>query len=131
MKTGYVCIENNIFQTLLALSESEQTKGLMYQSWPPPIMSFIYDSAKPMHFWMKNTPSPLDIVFCNNGTITQICKGEPYSTNLIGNGSLTDLVIEFPYGTMNDLNIKTGCKIELFNPSHKELKKIIAKKYNF
>jgi hypothetical protein len=125
MKNGYLYINDNIFQTLIALSEEEQTKGLMHQPWPPPVMSFIYKYPKPVQFWMKNTPSPLDIVFSYNGKITEICKGEPYSTNLIGRGIDTDLVVEFPYGTMNDLNIKVGSNIELFNPTKEQLKKII------
>jgi uncharacterized membrane protein (UPF0127 family) len=128
MKEGYIYISNNIFPTLLAISEDEQTIGLMGQDWPPPIMSFIYADPKVNRFWMKNTPSPLDIVFCCNGEITQICKGEPFSTSVVGDYRNSDLVIEFPYGTVVTSQIKLGHKVGLVKPDPDELRKIIAEK---
>lgn len=130
MESGYVDIEDNIFPTLLAISEKEQEKGLMYQEWEPPVMSFIYPNPKISYFWMKNTPSPLDIVFCYKGKIEQIHKGEPHSTSLIGKNMLSDFVIEFPYGTMKKLGIQIGGKVNLIKPTSSELKKICALKYN-
>ena len=130
METGYVYISEYIFPTLLAISDQEQAKGLMRQPWPPPIMSFVYASPRVNKFWMKNTPSPLDIVFCNNGEITQICKGVPNSTATIGDNSFSDLVIEFPYGTMEQSNVKIGNSVGLIKPNPKQLKKIFAEKYN-
>lgn len=66
MKTGYVYIDNNVFTTLLAISEHEQAQGLMHIEPPTPVMSFVYDRPKINKFWMANTPAPLDIVFCRN-----------------------------------------------------------------
>lgn len=128
MKEGYIHIDNNIFPTLLAISEDEQTQGLMFESWPPPIMSFVYAEPKINMFWMKNTPSPLDIVFCYNGKISKICKGEPHSTSLIGDYNFSDLVVEFPYGTVASSAIKLGHNVGFIKPSSAELKKIIAEK---
>lgn len=128
MEEGYIHIANNIFPTLLAISEDEQTKGLMFEAWPPPIMSFVYAMPKVNVFWMKNTPSPLDIVFCCNGKVSQICKGEPHSTSLIGDYTHSDLVVEFPYGTIACSGIKLGHSVGLIKPSPAELKKIIAEK---
>lgn len=130
MEEGYIYIHNNIFPTLLAISEEEQSQGLMGQAWPPPVMSFIYATPKFNRFWMKNTPSPLDIVFCHQGEVTQICKGEPHSTSMIGDVRLSDLVIEFPHGTMLSSGIKLGHKVGLVKPSPAELKRIIAEKYH-
>ena len=130
MESGYVFIEDNIFPTLLAISEEEQSKGLMHQPWEPPVMTFIYASPKITHFWMKNTPSPLDILFCHKGKVSQICKGEPYSTNLIGDYLPSDLVVELPYGTVKKSNIKLGNSVGLVKPNFEELYKICAQKYN-
>lgn len=113
MKEGYVCISNNVISTLLAVSELEQSVGLMQQPWPPPVMSFVYDTPKVNKFWMHNTPSPLDIVFCCKGKVTQICYGEPYSTSMIGNNDFSDLVIEFPHGEVDKLGIKIGQSVDL------------------
>lgn len=129
MESGYVHINDSVYSTLLAISEDEQAKGLMGQAWPPPVMSFVYGSPRISQFWMKNTPSPLDIVFCFDGKITQICKGEPYSTALIGEYRPSDLVIELPFGTVASAGIKLGQEVSLVSPTLTELKKIVAEKY--
>lgn len=118
-----------MFSTLLAISEEEQAQGLMGEEWPPPVMSFVYPSARIHHFWMKNTPSPLDIVFSHNGVVTQICYGEPHSTSLIGDYRLSDLVVELPHGTVMQSGIKIGHKVGLVKPTVAELKRIIVEKY--
>ena len=122
MKKGFVYISDNIFETLLAISSNEQENGLMGVSWPPPVMSFIYDNPKVNKFWMHNTPSSLDIVFCKNGIINQICKGVPFSTEIIGKDILSDLVIELPYGTCKNLNIKINDSADLLRSTKKFLK---------
>jgi uncharacterized membrane protein (UPF0127 family) len=130
MESGYIYIHNSVFPTLLAISSEEQAVGLMGKAWPPPIMSFIYTQPKYNKFWMKNTPSPLDIVFSNKGIITQICKGEPHSTSVIGDDRLSDLIVEFPYGTVSNSGIKIGHEVGLVMPTADELKRIIAEKYD-
>jgi uncharacterized membrane protein (UPF0127 family) len=129
MESGYIYIHNNVFPTLLAISMDEQTHGLMGEAWPPPVMSFLYTCAQVNRFWMKQTPSPLDIVFCCNGIVTQICKGEPYSTSTIGDDRPSDLVIEFPFGTVISAEIKLGHKVGLLKPTKEELRNIMAEKY--
>jgi hypothetical protein len=113
VKSGYVFINNNVFHSLLAESEQEQEHGLMHESWPPPIMSFIYKYPKINKFWMHQTPSPLDIVFCRNGKVIDICYGEPLSTKIIGPNDLSDLIIEFPHGTVASTDIKIGQDVGL------------------
>ena len=129
MENGYVFIGESIFPTLLAISEMEQSRGLMWQEWPPPVMSFIYGAPRQNTFWMKNTPSPLDIVFTCKGKVTQICKGEPYSTNAIGGWEASDLIVELPYGTAKSSGIKVGQSVGLVAPTFDELRKIVAEKY--
>lgn len=113
MKSGVVLIESHVFRTLLAISPSEQEKGLMFVDPPTPIMTFVYNSPSINKFWMKSTPAPLDIVFCCKNKVTQLCVGEPESTKLIGDDSPSDLVIEFPIGYVNKFNIKIGDYVEL------------------
>jgi uncharacterized membrane protein (UPF0127 family) len=129
MENGYIYLHDSIFPTLLAISEDEQAQGLMGKAWPPPIMSFIYAEPRYNRFWMKNTPSPLDIIFCQGGEIVEICKGEPNSTEIIGSGT-SDLVIELPFGTVTSSNIKLRHKVGLVKPTTEELKKLIAQKYH-
>lgn len=106
-------ISNNEFITLLAVTAEEQEMGLKYKDWPPPVMSFIYASPRINKFWMKDTKSPLDILFCLNNKIINICSGVPYSTMVIGNDHPSDLVIELPAGTCDQFKIKAGDPVEL------------------
>lgn len=129
MEEGYIYIHNSVYPTLLAISEDEQSNGLMNQPWPPPIMSFVYSSPRINKFWMKSTPSPLDIVFCLEGKVAQICQGEPHSTSVIGGNNFSDLVVEFPFGTVESSGIRIGQMVGLVKPTKEELKKIIAEKY--
>lgn len=115
MKEGYFYINNNILPALFAISEVEQSRGLMYQNPPVPNMCFIYKSAQINKFWMANTIAPLDILFCFKGKIKEICKGEPYSTSIIGPDYPTDLIIELPFGTAKSLDIKIGQHVGLIS----------------
>lgn len=101
-------VNGYILPTLVASTIEEQQRGLMWQEWPPPIMIFPYTKAQYNKFWMKNTISPLDIVFCNDNIVIGTFKGEPLSTTLIGPNNLSNLIVEFPYGTVNKLGIKIG-----------------------
>jgi len=125
MKSGYLYIEDHVLPTLFALSSEEQSKGLMHQEWPPPTMSFVYLKPSVNKFWMKNTPSPLDIVFSHQGVINQIHHGESNSTRVIGDDMMSDLIVEFPRGTIESHNFKLGHRIGIAQPTLEELKKII------
>ena len=126
MRQGYIFINNNIFPTLLAISAEEQQQGLMYVEPPAPVMSFIHSHPQINKIWMKSTPSPLDILFCHAGKISEICVGEPFSTRIIGSNLLSDLVVELPYGTVDSTKIKIGQSVGLVKPTFTELKKIIS-----
>lgn len=129
MKSGYLYIDNNIFSTLLAISETEQAKGLMEVVDPVPVMSFLYKNSKVNKFWMANTPSKLDIVFCLNGKVSEICVGNPYELKSIGSNNFSDLVIELPYGTVELKNIQIGQKVGFLAETKSQLKKLNFKNY--
>ena len=128
MEHGYIFLHNCVMPTLLAISEMEQQTGLMHQEWPPPVMSFVYTHPRINKFWMHNTPSPLDIVFCHDGKVSQIHAGEPFSTTAIGDNKFSDLVVELPYGTVDKLGIKIGHLTGIIKPTSEELLNIVAKK---
>lgn len=103
-----VSIKGQVFPARVAITEDEQRRGLMYQAWPPPIMVFPYNTAAPRRFWMKNTISPLDIVFCKANHVVGIFKGEPMSTKLVGPNENSDMVVELPAGTAERLGLEVG-----------------------
>lgn len=108
MNKGTLVISKYKTRVLIAEDSTEQSIGLMHRDPPLPYMAFPYKRAQVNKFWMLNTRAPLDIVFCLKNKIVQICKGEPFSTRMIGDDSLSDLVLEFPYGTCADTGIKIG-----------------------
>jgi uncharacterized membrane protein (UPF0127 family) len=109
----YIVVNGNKIVTKVAITEEEQETGLMGQLWPPPVMSFPFQSKAVRKFWMKDTPSPLDIIFCNSGTVVGVYPGEPYSEYFLGPNSAVDLVIEMPRGEANKLSISVGTNVEL------------------
>lgn len=113
MKSSYIKISKNKFQCLIAETEHEKQMGLMYVQPPAPIMLFPYKSAENCNFWMKNTPAPLELLFCKDNKIHTIKEGEPYSTQLI-KGGMADLVIEVPKGYVSKYSIKIGDEIEIW-----------------
>lgn len=127
-----IVINGKLFNTLFAISQEEQEIGLMGVRWPPPIMSFPYKSPQINKFWMKNTVSPLDIIFANNGIIIDIQAGEPLSTKLIGGNYFSDLVIEMPLGTCELHGISIGDKIS-YNLSQASFNKlgVFAQNHNY
>lgn len=128
--TDFIIVAGKKVQTLLAITQTEQETGLMYQKWPPPVMTFIYASPRVNRFWMKNTISPLDIVFCHKGKIVLICSGRPNSTELIGGDTFSDLVVEFPAGTCTSFGVEIGDPVEL-ECSNNSLMKIFMLKNGF
>jgi uncharacterized membrane protein (UPF0127 family) len=126
MREGFVRLGDSIFETLLAISMDEQQRGLMYIDPPVPVMSFLYASPQVNKFWMKGTKAPLDIVFCCNGKVSELCYGEPFSLRVIGSNRESNLIIELPYGTVEKNNIKIGGKAEIIKPGETELEKILA-----
>ncbi|KKN67654.1 hypothetical protein LCGC14_0459130 [marine sediment metagenome] len=113
MWTDKVYIGDHAFDTLVAVTMDEHIQGLMYKSWPPPVMAFPYKLAERRSFWMKNTPSPLDIIFARAGRIVGIFKGEPLTTRCVGPEELSDLVVELPYGIAEKLQISIGDDIRV------------------
>lgn len=99
--------------TLVALTDEEQQQGLMRKPWPPPIMSFPYETAQIHKFWMKDTFCPLDIVFCRDDQVIALSAGEPLSLKHIGPDVPSDLVVELPRGMAHNLGIVPGTPAKL------------------
>jgi hypothetical protein len=108
-----IIIKGKTFPTLVAITDEEQERGLMYAEWPPPVMSFPFNKEAKRKFWMKNTISPLDIIFCRAGKIVEICSGNPLSEKFVGPNEPTDLVIEVPAGIASKHAFQPGDQVKL------------------
>jgi uncharacterized membrane protein (UPF0127 family) len=99
----------------------EHARGLMFR---PPLpqgrgMLFVMDYEEEQLFWMKNTPSPLDLVFAaKDGVIVSIKQGEPLSEASISSEKHAKFVLEIAQGEAARLGIKPGDRMahRLINP---------------
>ena len=107
-----VYINNNPIKVNVAITSEEQSNGLMFVAKAEP-MAFPFVKSEIKKFWMKNTIVPLDIIFSYKGIITAIFHGKPLSLKHIGPDSLTDLVVELPYNSANDVGAYVGATIKL------------------
>jgi len=73
-------------------------------------MLFIYDSARHVSMWMKNTYVPLDMLFIDqNKKIVRIAKSTtPLSLDHISSGQPIVYVLEVLAGMTDQLMIKPG-----------------------
>ncbi|MEG8057966.1 DUF192 domain-containing protein [Sphingomonas sp. 22L2VL55-3] len=105
------------FKVESAKTEAEQARGLMFRTdlkpdggmlfWPYPAKG-----GEPVvaNFWMKNTPSPLDILYIRaDGTIARIAENTvPFSEQPIPSGEPVGAVLELMGGRAAELGIAEG-----------------------
>jgi uncharacterized membrane protein (UPF0127 family) len=116
--TATAIISGRELQLEVANTPSQQEKGLMFR---PPLaddrgMLFPFTPARPVAFWMKNTPSPLDIIFLLDGEVKAIarnattCKTDPCPI-YPENGVVADNVLEVRAGLAKELGLQEGDRI--------------------
>lgn len=100
-------------------STPEQTEaGLMHRTVLPAGrgMLFRFEEVRPVAFWMKNTPIPLDMLFIRANQVVHIvhnaqpCIQEP--CQVYPSEHPVDMVIELPGGTARRDRISTGSLME-------------------
>jgi uncharacterized membrane protein (UPF0127 family) len=107
----------HVFKVDLADTEAEQQKGLMYRTGIPKDGGMLFAPYPPnggapreASFWMKNTPSPLDIIFIRaDGTIAHIAENTvPFSEAPVPSGEPVGAVLEINGGRALELGIVEG-----------------------
>ncbi len=118
--TATAIISGREIQLEVVNTPSQQEKGLMFR---PPLaddrgMLFPFMPARPVAFWMKNTPSPLDIIFLLDGEVKAIarnattCKSDPcpiYPENPV----VADNVLEVRAGLTQEIGLQEGDRITI------------------
>ena len=104
------------FMVEIADDEPKRQRGLMYRE---PLandrgMLFQFPSATEQAFWMKNTPSPLDIIYINpQGRIVSIARhATPYSTSPIPSYGAANGVLEVRAGRADEIGAKPGDEVK-------------------
>ncbi|MEP9400992.1 DUF192 domain-containing protein [Sphingomonas sp. VNH70] len=108
------------FNVDVAASEAQQQQGLMYRTAIPADGGMLFAPYPPgggppkaASFWMKNTPSPLDILFIRpDGTIATIAENTvPFSETPVASGEPVSAVLELAGGRSAELGIAAGDKV--------------------
>ncbi|KQM67542.1 hypothetical protein ASE75_00925 [Sphingomonas sp. Leaf17] len=112
--------KSHVFTVETAKTTEEQARGLMYRTdlkpdggmlfWPYPPEG---GAPREASFWMKNTPTPLDIVYIRaDGTIAHIAENTvPFSESPIPSGEPVGAVLELVGGRTSELGIAEGDRV--------------------
>jgi len=108
------------FRVEVARTQPEQSRGLMYRTHIPADEGMLFapypaegGKGQEAHFWMYNTPSPLDIIFIRaDGTIDKIAaNAEPYNEDRIFSDGPVTAVLEINGGRAAALGIAVGDQV--------------------
>ena len=100
------------FSAEVADDEATRAQGLMWREEMAADhgMLFVYPTARPVTFWMKNTPLPLDIIFVNGrGVVCGIAKDTtPFSEDFIPSRCAAQTVFEVNAGEAEAQGVSVG-----------------------
>lgn len=101
----------------LAVTEPEQEHGLMERRdlRPDDGMLFVYAKPQQMHFWMHDTPTPLDIGFFDaNGVLREVYPMEPFDESTISSQSdQIKFPLEMNQGWFSNNGVRPGAQLDL------------------
>jgi len=123
-KQATVTIESganrHVFKVDVARTPEQQKQGLMFRTNIPADGGMLFAPYPPeggapraASFWMKDTPSSLDIIFIRaDGTIATIAENTiPFSEDQVKSGEPVAAVLEINGGRAAELGISPGDKV--------------------
>ena len=103
------------FTVEIADDDNERRRGLMFREPLPDDRGMLFHFQQPemASFWMRNTPSSLDIIFIGlDGRILNIAeRTTPYSEQGIPSAGLTRGVLEIRGGRAREAGIQAGDRV--------------------
>ena len=107
---------SHAFNVEMAIKPDQQTVGLMFRPSVPADGGMLFDWGTPRasQMWMRNTISPLDMVFINaDGSVRSIAENTvPESLAIIDSRGPVRATLELAAGTAARLNIRVGDKVQ-------------------
>jgi len=103
----------------VAITPDEQARGLMYrrEMGKDAGMLFVYDKARVLRFWMKNTFLPLDIAFVDGkGVIVHIAQMQPLNESTHSSVKPAIYALEVHQGWMAAHGVEVGHTISFSLP---------------
>ena len=110
------------FRVEMARTAAEQERGLMFRTDIPKDGGMLFtpypaDGGPPREasFWMKNTPTSLDIIFIRpDGTIARIAENTvPFSETPVASGEPVSAVLEIVGGRAAEAGLAEGDRVTL------------------
>ena len=110
----------HVFRVERAVTPAQQERGLMYRTDLKPDGGMLFypypaegGAPREASFWMKNTPTPLDILFIRaDGTIATIAENTvPFSETPVLSREPVAAVLELVGGRAAELGIAEGDKV--------------------
>ncbi|MBL9201147.1 MAG: DUF192 domain-containing protein [Opitutaceae bacterium] len=101
----------------LAVQPAEMQRGLMERRdlGPEDGMIFIYEQPQALAFWMKNTPTPLDIGFFNAaGVLEEIYQLHPFDERTVASrGQRLQFALETNQGWYRSAGVAPGARLDV------------------
>ena len=115
-----ISIKGNKLRVWVAEGNEKLEDGFMFikpnQFKPDEGMIFIMPNEEYQVFWMKNTPSPLDIAYLRpNGTIINILTMKPFDESQYPSDAPAKYAVETHAGYFAKKHIRAGDKFDLKN----------------
>lgn len=109
----------HLFKAETARTPDQQQRGLMFRTDLTDQSAMLFAPYPPegggpreASFWMKNTPTALDIIFIRaDGTIARIGRGEPFDETPVSSSEPVAAVLELKAGRAAALGIVEGDKV--------------------
>jgi uncharacterized protein len=110
-------LDGHPLQVQVVVTLEEMKRGLMGRTdlGPDQGMVFVYPAPQQMSFWMKNTPTPLDIgFFTADGALGEVYPLYPYDTTTVqSRGFDYTLALEVNQGWFARQGVKLGARLDL------------------
>lgn len=112
-----VGVGDRVVQMQLAVKPREMERGLMERRdlKAEEGMLFVYAGEQRMSFWMRNTPTPLDIgFFTADGILREVYPMHPFDeTGVQSRGERMKFALEVNQGWFVKNGVKPGAKLDL------------------
>jgi uncharacterized membrane protein (UPF0127 family) len=110
-------VGDRVVRMQLAVRDAEMQRGLMERRdlGRDDGMIFVYERPRQLSFWMRNTPTPLDIGFFNAaGELQEIHPMYPFDESSVPSRSAEiQFALEMNQGWYRDQQVKPGAKLDL------------------
>lgn len=110
-------VGDKLVRMQLAVRPGEMERGLMERRdlGRDEGMIFVYERPQRLSFWMRNTPTPLDIGFFNaDGMLEEIYPMYPFDETAVRSRStLLSLALEMNQGWFSRNGVKPGAQIDV------------------